>query len=174
MTEERWDIYDGCKRLTGRTMRRNDWNMKPGDYHLTVLGAVRRPDGKFLITRRSANKRWAPGAWEIPGGGVQAGETSRDAVLREVLEETGLDVSEAEGGFVFDYHREDAAGDNYFVDIYLFTLDFDPADVKLQPEETDGFRLATAGEIGEIAAEGQFLHYGSIRRIFSEEGDSGH
>ena len=35
---EYWDIYDVNKQPTGRTMKRNDWNMKPGDYHLTVLG----------------------------------------------------------------------------------------------------------------------------------------
>ena len=30
---EIWDIYDVNKQLTGRTMKRNDWNMKDGDYH---------------------------------------------------------------------------------------------------------------------------------------------
>ena len=34
---EYWDIYDEKKERTGRTMARNDWHMKPGDYHLTVL-----------------------------------------------------------------------------------------------------------------------------------------
>lgn len=43
---ELWDIYDKNKKLTGRTMVRNDWNMAPGDYHLTVLGVIQRPDGK--------------------------------------------------------------------------------------------------------------------------------
>ena len=46
---EFWDIYDEDKKLTGRTMKRNDWNMKEGDFHLTVLGAVKRKDGKYLI-----------------------------------------------------------------------------------------------------------------------------
>ena len=35
---EYWDIYDAEKRLTGRTMKRNDWCLKDGEYHLTVLG----------------------------------------------------------------------------------------------------------------------------------------
>ena len=33
---EYWDIYDEKKQKTGRTMKRNDWNMKPDEYHLTV------------------------------------------------------------------------------------------------------------------------------------------
>lgn len=58
---EFWDIYDSNKKLTGRTMKRNDWILQDGEYHLTVLGVVRRKDGKFLITRRVMTKAWAPG-----------------------------------------------------------------------------------------------------------------
>ena len=49
---EFWDIYDENKKPTGRTMKRNDWCLKDGEYHLTVLGVVGRPDGTFLITKR--------------------------------------------------------------------------------------------------------------------------
>ena len=73
---EQWDIYDENKQKTGRTMNRNDWNMQPGDFHLTVLGVLRRPDGTYLITRRRMDKEWAPGCWEVPGGGVRAGESA--------------------------------------------------------------------------------------------------
>ena len=52
---ELWDIYDADKKLTGRTMKRNDWCLKNGEYHLTVLGVVARPDGKFLITKRAVS-----------------------------------------------------------------------------------------------------------------------
>ena len=75
-------------------MKRNDWCLKDDEYHLTVLGVVVRPDGRFLITQRVMTKSWAPGWWEVSGGGVTAGESSYDAVCREVLEETGLEVTE--------------------------------------------------------------------------------
>ena len=58
---EFWDIYDKNKKPTGRTMKRNDWCLKDGEYHLTVLGVVARPDGTFLITKRVMTKAWAPG-----------------------------------------------------------------------------------------------------------------
>ena len=86
---EYWDIYDREKHVTGRRMIRNDWHMKPGDYHLTVLALVRDRAGRILVTQRKADKEWAPLEWEIPGGGVRAGERSEEAVLREVAEETG-------------------------------------------------------------------------------------
>ena len=90
---EYWDIYDADKKVTGRTMKRNDWCLKDGEYHLTVLGVIARKDGTFLITKRVMTKAWAPGWWEVSGGAAQAGETSEEAVRREVKEETGLDFS---------------------------------------------------------------------------------
>lgn len=164
---EYWDIYDSNKQRTGRTMKRNDWILQDGEYHLTVLGVVARPDGKFLITKRVMTKHWAPGWWEVSGGSVQAGEDSKDAVKREVLEETGLDVTNAEGGYMFTYHRENPGkGDNYFVDVYRFMMDFDESDVHPQESETDGFMLATLDQIKEFANQGIFLHYDSIKQVF--------
>lgn len=165
---ELWDIYDKNKQPTGRTMERNHWTLKDDEYHLTVLGAVCSRDGKYLITRRVLTKAWAPGAWEISGGGCRAGETSVQAIRREILEETGLDVASAEGGYVFTYHRENPGqGDNYFADVYRFVLDFAPEDVKIQREEVLEWKLAAPEEIAEIARSGDFLHYDSIRRIFA-------
>ena len=162
---EYWDIYDRNKQLTGRIMERNDFTMKDGDYHLTVLGVIVRPDGKFLITQRALDKHWAAGWWEVSGGGVMAGETSEQAVCREVLEETGLDVSQAQGGYQFSYRRE-SRGDNYFVDIYRFVLDFDESQVKPQFSEMQGFMLADKAQIEAFARQGIFLHYDSIRQVF--------
>ena len=166
---ELWDIYDADKKPTGRTMKRNDWCLKDGEYHLTVLGVIARPDRTFLITKRVMTKQWAPGAWEVSGGAAQAGESSKDAVLREVCEETGLDVSKADGGYLFTYHRENPGeGDNYFVDVYRFEKDFKEEDLHLQTEETAGYKIATADEIKALADEGIFLHYDSIKRVFEE------
>lgn len=164
---ELWDIYDRDKKKTGRTMKRNDWNMKPGEFHLTVLGVVRHTDGRYLITKRVMTKAWAPGCWEVSGGAAQAGEDSLTAVKREIYEETGLDVSSFEGGYVFSYQRENPEEkDNYFVDIYRFTGTFSEEDIHLQEAETDGFKLATADEIRTLGEQGVFLHYNSICQVF--------
>ncbi len=164
---ELWDIYDKNKQVTGRTMERNKFNLADDEYHLTVLGVVRRSDGKFLITQRVMTKAWAPGWWEVSGGAAQAGESSQDAVIREVTEETGLPVTKSQCEYLFTYHRENPGeGDNYFVDVYRFTLDFTEDDVKNQEAETLGFKLATLDEIKELAAQGIFLHYDSIQKAF--------
>ena len=164
---ELWDIYDADKKPTGRTMKRNDWCLKDGEYHLTVLGVIRRPDGRFLITKRIQTKAWAPGWWEVSGGAAQAGEKSEEAVRREIKEETGLDVRNASGGYVFTYKRENPGeGDNYFVDVYRFDMDFSEEDLHLQEEETDGYLIADAAQIKAFADQGIFLHYDSIKQVF--------
>lgn len=164
---ELWDIYDKNKNRTGRTMKRNDWCLNDDEYHLTVLGVVAGRDGRFLITKRVMSKAWAPGWWEVSGGAAMAGEDSADAVLREVREETGLDVSGFDGGYMFTYHRENPGkGDNYFVDVYRFIGDFTEEDLRLQQEETAGYMLATADEIKNLAEQGIFLHYDSIKEVF--------
>ena len=162
---ELWDIYDKDKKPTGRTMKRNDWCLKEGEYHLSVLGVIQRPDGKYLITKRAADKAWAPGWWEVSGGAAIAGETPEEAVKREILEETGLDVTNAEGGFLFSYHRENPGeGDNYFVDVYKYHMDFTEEDIKLQTEETNAFQIADAAQLSEYDKQGIFLHYQSIKQ----------
>lgn len=162
---ELWDIYDKDKKTTGRTMKRNDWCLKEGEYHLSVLGVIQRPDGKYLITKRADDKAWAPGWWEVSGGAAIAGETSEEAVKREILEETGLDVTNAEGGFLFSYHRENPGeGDNYFVDVYKYHMDFTEEDIKLQTEETNAFQIADAAQLSEYDKQGIFLHYQSIKQ----------
>ena len=128
---EYWDIYDAEKQLTGRTMKRNDWCLKDGEYHLTVLGVVARPDGTYLITKRVMTKAWAPGWWEVSGGAAQAGESSEEAVRREVNEETGLDVSNAEGGYVFTYKREKHMKERIGVTPELFLVAVDKTTGKL-------------------------------------------
>jgi 8-oxo-dGTP diphosphatase len=48
------------------------------------------PEGRLLLVKR-VNEPGA-GLWSLPGGRVEPGETDADAVVREVAEETGLQV----------------------------------------------------------------------------------
>ncbi len=53
----------------------------------SVAACVMSPEGRILLQRRSDNGRWG-----LPGGSVEIGESVSQALLREVLEETGLRV----------------------------------------------------------------------------------
>ncbi len=61
----------------------------PSRPYLAVSAAIIR-DGKVLIVRRARPP--ASGVFTLPGGGVEAGETLHEAVIREVREETGLAI----------------------------------------------------------------------------------
>jgi ADP-ribose pyrophosphatase YjhB (NUDIX family) len=61
----------------------------PSRPYLAVSAAIIR-DGKVLIVRRARPP--ALGVFTLPGGGVEAGETLHEAVVREVAEETGLTI----------------------------------------------------------------------------------
>ena len=54
------------------------------------VGAVVIRDECLLLVRRGHGP--AAGEWSVPGGRVETGETLAEAVVREVAEETGLDV----------------------------------------------------------------------------------
>ncbi|MBI2561507.1 MAG: NUDIX domain-containing protein [candidate division NC10 bacterium] len=56
--------------------------LRPG-----VAAIISNGEGKILLQRRSDN-----GLWGLPGGSVEIGESVRDAIIREVQEETGLTV----------------------------------------------------------------------------------
>ncbi|MBN1865962.1 NUDIX domain-containing protein [Candidatus Sumerlaeota bacterium] len=49
--------------------------------------------GRCLLLRRSPSSKGNPGMWDLPGGKVGDGEKFDQALLREVGEETGLDIS---------------------------------------------------------------------------------
>jgi len=74
---------------------------------LVVAVALVDNDGRVLLTQRPPGKKLA-GMWEFPGGKVEANETPEAALLRELHEELGLDISAAcLAPFAFASHSYD-------------------------------------------------------------------
>ena len=59
-----------------------------------VAAAVIERPGEFLLAQRPEGKPY-PGYWEFPGGKIEAGEDPRAALVRELREELGIEVTDA-------------------------------------------------------------------------------
>ena len=71
-----------------------------------AAAVIIRPDGQFLLASRPADKPY-PGYWEFPGGKIEAGESAHQALIRELDEELGIQVTQATPWLVrqFDYAK---------------------------------------------------------------------
>lgn len=133
------DIYDKDRGLTGRThLRGTPWGK--GEYGLVVCVWVYDGKGRVLMTRRAPQKSF-PGTWENSGGAARAGETSLQAIVRELREETGICAAEEEFQLL-------ATGRDRVChyDFYCLRRSMDTP-VILQPGETDDYRWVTYEEI---------------------------
>lgn len=122
---------------------------------VTTFAFVRDDEGRYLVLRRA--KEPFLGAWDLPGGFVEAGETPEAAIRRELREETGLEIAVERvlGAFASRY----GDGDRWTVDVGYearvtggsFRLDAEKSDAawhaldELPP-------LAFAGERAGLAA----------------------
>lgn len=155
---ERNDIYDQDRNLTGRVhVRGTKW--APGEYGLVVCVWVYDGKGNLLMTRRAPEKSYA-GTWENPGGAAKAGETSLQAIRRELLEETGIRAEEAD----FEY-LSTTRDNHFFYDHYCLKSEVPVDRIVLQLGETDAVKwvdfdgvhdMITHREICNIIAD-QFL-----------------
>ena len=74
---------------------------------LVAAVALVDADGRVLIAQRPEGKAMA-GLWEFPGGKVGPGETPEEALIRELAEELGIDVTQnCLAPFTFASHRYD-------------------------------------------------------------------
>ena len=153
------DIYDKNRNLTGRVHTRGTpWNH--GEYGLVVCVWVYDGQGRILLTRRAKGKSYA-GTWENSGGAAQTGETSRQAVVRELFEETGIRAEASEFELLTSVRER-----NFFYDHYCLHRRVPLHQIRLQPGETDGVRWATFDEIHDMIRQkeicriiaNQFLH----------------
>lgn len=151
---EYWDLYDDNRELTGKTILRGD-PIPQGFYHLVVHVCIFNSKGEMLIQQRHPFKKGWSNMWDLTvGGSAQAGDSSRRAAEREVLEELGvkLDLSRERPIMTIPFARG-------YDDLYVVEMDLDLSTLKLQYEEVKEVKWATKNDIIQMIKEGIFIPY---------------
>jgi 8-oxo-dGTP diphosphatase len=78
------------------------------DYPRVGVGAVVLNKGRVLLVRRGGHP--SPGKWSLPGGLIELGESTIDAVRRELKEECAIDIEVVDVAGVIDRVVRDGAG----------------------------------------------------------------
>lgn len=142
------DIYDRNRNLTGRVHRRGT-RWRTGEYGLVVCVWVYDGKGNLLLTRRAPGKSFA-GTWENSGGAAKAGETSRQAIARELFEETGIRAEEEE----FELLGSDRDRNTHY-DHYCIKRQTPLEEIVLLPGETDGVQWVGMDQLHDMIRNGE-------------------
>ncbi len=148
------DLYDENRVPLGKTAERYG-KKDPGEYRTVVHVCLFSTDGRLLIQRRTEQKHIWPGRWDVSiGGGVDAGETSRQGAEREFREELGypLDLTGIRPSVTVNF----GGG---FDDFYIVKRDLDIAQLHLQEEEVAEVRWVTREEALELLERDEFITY---------------
>ena len=164
--DEMWDVVNEYGNPYGYTIERADARHLKGDlFHRVVSVYTVSKDGKVLITRRSAAKSH-PHKWEITCGSVLAGESPLKGAIRELKEETGIDVKESSLIPVY-FHADRRRHCIYYG--YVTVIESSDIPIDLEPEETDEYKFMPADEFVEFIKEGDFVKSESERFLKFEK-----
>ena len=116
-----------------------------GEYRQSVHTWIMNSNGEFLIQKRTPNKKNFPNMWSQTGGGVDEGETTLQAALRECREELGIDINLNKTELLLSFKRK-----YDFVDVWLVRDDIDITKLVLQEDEVADVKWATVDEIRDL------------------------
>lgn len=162
------DVYSSDKEKTGKILPREDIFEKINENEriLLVHACIFNSKHEMLIQQRQFDKDRYPGCWDVSAGGfVMSGESSSDAVFREVKEELGLNVREKNPIFVCCEPFGKVLDDFYRI---VSDIEFDR--LCIQKEELASVKWSTEKEIIAMIDRGDFVDYSKnlISRLFRE------
>lgn len=113
-----------------------------------IVAGVIIKDNKVLIIQRNKNESIFPNMWELPSGKKDLLEKTEKSLLREVKEETGLDISIIMPFSIFDYQieKENETRDSVQIN---FLVKSTTNNVKLSSEHRD-FKWIESREMNDF------------------------
>lgn len=154
---ELWDVYDIDRKVTGKLVERETYKFQKGEYHLITVAVLINSQKQILIAKRSENKKRAPLKWELSGGGVRAGESSLQAILRELTEEIGLKFSADEAILLKEAQKDEENGGGCFKDFWLFKTDIKAEDITFPDKEATEAKWVTIDELLNMVDQDEII-----------------
>jgi isopentenyldiphosphate isomerase len=146
---EQFDILDRSGKATGKTADK-DSKLNDGEYALGIHAYIYNSSYEFLIQQRSFIKTLRPGCWDIHMGHVIAGETSKEAVIREINEEIGIAFSESDIDFIDRFFWEEY---RHLADIYFIHADIRKEELTMQKDEVIDVKFVSKNDMIKIISE---------------------
>lgn len=113
-------------------------------FYVAVHTIITNNEGKLLITKRAEDNDYMPLKWDIPGGTIEEGETVREALIREVMEETNLNISPVRPIYV--YSNLSQLPTRQTIQIVYYSR-YDSGIIKLNPEEHEEYKWISWTEV---------------------------
>ncbi|MDE7362299.1 MAG: NUDIX domain-containing protein [Oscillospiraceae bacterium] len=145
---EFFDLYSVNRQPLGRKVLRGA-PIPHGEYHIVVQVMTINTNGEILLTQRVPEKT-SGGKWECSGGCAVSGETSREAAVRELYEETGIRADEDE--IVLEWSL---TTDSMLRDFYILVKDVPLSALHLQSIEVCAAKWVTFDRLCEMVRSGQ-------------------
>ena len=145
---EYFDIYDENRNPLGRSGERDSYVFAKGEYHIVTDVFIFNSKNQLLLTQRVPEKK-AGLLWEGTGGSVLAGENSKQAIIREINEELGLDIQENELK-LYKTLRRDETKSPRFKDLWVLKKDIELKDLVLQKEEVNDAKWVFVDEFDKM------------------------
>jgi len=122
--------------------------MATRDTAVPAVYLVLKKDGKILIARR-CNTGYEDGKYQVPAGHVEAGELPVEALVREVEEEIGIQVSPEDLQFVHVSYRPKHDPTGSRVDFFFTAFRYEGEVTNKEPHKCDDLRWAAPNELPE-------------------------
>lgn len=144
------DLYDDARRIIRQATRGQ--YIPNGLNRMIVHAWFVNSRGDILLQQRLGSAKKFPNKWGPTGGGVQTGETSWDACVRECTEEIGITPDIKNAVWVGSFKRP-----KHFIDVWMIRQDINIADIKMQPDEVQSVQWASPSKILEIKSDNDFV-----------------
>lgn len=159
---EYFDLYTSSRQPLGRRVLRGA-PIPHGEYHIVVQVMTINRSGNILLTQRVPQKT-SGGKWECSGGCAVSGETSRQAAVRELFEETGIRADENEL-----FMEWTLTTDSMLRDFYVLVKDVPLSKLRLQTTEVCAAKWVSLERLYEMAHTGQTTR--TVTRWLDNRGD---